>query len=119
MLSIANPAGPADETHLDRVFRALGDRTRRGILNRLAQGPASISDLAEPFDMSLPAVSKHLRVLERAGLVRRRIDGRVHRCSLSALPLEDAQRWVMRYRRFWEETLESLSDYLDEEPDRA
>lgn len=119
MLSTTSHAGAVDEEHLDRVFRALGDRTRRGILNRLAGGPASISDLAEPYDMSLPAVSKHLRVLERAGLVRRRIDGRVHRCSLSALPLKDAESWVLRYRRFWDETLSSLSDYLDDESGRG
>jgi len=112
MLSTTNQPLPVDDEQLDRVFRALGDRTRRSILSRLADGPAKISDLAEPFDMSLPAVSKHLRVLERAGLVNREIGGRVHQCSLSAEPLRDAESWVMRYRQFWEESLTSLSDHL-------
>ena len=109
--------GLADDEQLDRVFRALGDRTRRGILNRLAAGPARISDLAKPFAMSLPAVSKHLRVLERAGLVSREISGREHQCSLSAEPLRDAENWVLNYRRFWEGTLTSLSTHLEAQSD--
>lgn len=100
---------------LDRVFRALGDRTRRSILKRLASGPAKITELAEPFDMSLPAVSKHVRVLERAGLIERTIDGRVHECALSAEPMRDVAEWVARYRAFWEGTLDSLAAYVEDE----
>ena len=97
------------------MFRALGDRTRRSILRRLASGPARITELAEPFDMSLPAVSKHVRVLERAGLVARSIDGRVHECSFSAEPLRDVAAWVATYRAFWEDTLGSLASFVEDE----
>lgn len=100
------------EDRLDRVFGALSDCTRRALLARLSQDAAKITDLAEPFDMSLPAVSKHLRVLERAGLVQRTIDGRVHRCSLDAAPLEEADRWLARYRVFWEEALDNLARFV-------
>lgn len=101
------------EAHLDHVFSALGDQTRRKLLAKLAHGPAMITELAAPFRMSLPAVSRHIRVLERARLVRRTVDGRIHRCSLNALPLSDAELWLARYRRFWEGTLESLADYAE------
>ncbi|MEM9193575.1 MAG: metalloregulator ArsR/SmtB family transcription factor [Myxococcota bacterium] len=100
------------EDQLDLVFRALGDRTRRAILARLATEPANITELAEPFSMSLPAVSKHLRVLERAGLIARAIDGRVHRCSLNPKPLESAEGWIADYRGFWEGTLDALAEYV-------
>ncbi|MSO65794.1 MAG: ArsR family transcriptional regulator [Alphaproteobacteria bacterium] len=86
------------EDQLDRVFYALSDRTRRALLARLAEGPAMITELAAPFAMSRPAVSKHIRVLEAAKLVDRAVDGRVHRCSLSAEPLADIQQWLARYR---------------------
>jgi DNA-binding transcriptional ArsR family regulator len=99
--------------HLDRVFRALGDRTRRALLARLAERPATINELAEPFAMSLPAVSRHIRVLEDARLVVRRIDGRVHHCSLDAAPLETADAWLARYRPFWEGQLRALARYVD------
>ena len=102
---------PNDE-RLDLVFRALGDQTRRKMLARLAEGPAMVSELARPFDMSLPAVGKHLRVLERARLVSRAIDGRIHRCSLNPLPLHDAKQWLDRYRQFWEESLDALSNHF-------
>jgi len=97
---------------LDHTFAALSDATRRGILARLAQGEASISDLAAPYEMSLPAVSKHLRVLERAKLVERRKDGRVHRCRLSAEPMKGAAEWIEKYRQFWERQFDSLAQYL-------
>ncbi|MEO8344099.1 MAG: metalloregulator ArsR/SmtB family transcription factor [Betaproteobacteria bacterium] len=105
----------SDDERLDLVFRALGDRTRRRILSRLTEGPAMVSELAKPFEMSLPAVGKHLRVLERAGLVSREIDGRIHRCSLSALPLHDANQWLDRYRVFWDETLDALTHHFQNE----
>jgi DNA-binding transcriptional ArsR family regulator len=100
---------------LDSTFAALSDATRRGILARLAeQGETSVSDLAAPYKMSLPAVSKHLRVLEHAGLVSRQKDGRVHRCRLRAEPMKDAAAWIEHYRQFWEAQLDSLARYLED-----
>ena len=101
------------EGQLDLVFRALGDPTRRALLARLAERPAMVTELAQPFAISLPAVSRHIRVLERAGLVARTVDGRVHHCSLSATPLKDVEKWLHQYRRFWEGTLESLARYVE------
>ena len=98
---------------LDRVFHALSDRTRRALIARLAEGPGIITDLAAPFDMSFPAVSKHLRVLEAARLVGRAVDGRIHRCSLTAEPLHQAEQWIDCYRPFWEGTLGALAEYVE------
>jgi DNA-binding transcriptional ArsR family regulator len=106
-------ATESDET-LDRVFSALADPTRRRILARLAKGPASVSELAEPFAMTLPAVSKHLRVLERAGLMRRERDGWYHRCNLETRPLEGAASFLAHYRHFWEGTLDRLARYVEQ-----
>jgi DNA-binding transcriptional ArsR family regulator len=104
---------------LDSTFAALSDATRRGILARLArQGETSVSELAAPYKMSLPAVSKHLRVLEHAGLVARQKDGRVHRCRLRAEPMKDAAAWIEHYREFWETQLDSLARYLEESASR-
>ena len=97
---------------LNSVFAALADPTRRTIVRRLSQGPATVTEIARPIDMSLNGVSKHLLVLERAGLLRREISGREHHCYLSAAPLSDAAAWVDRYRRFWELRLDSLEDWL-------
>jgi DNA-binding transcriptional ArsR family regulator len=97
---------------LDRTFGALADPTRRRILEHLAKGERCVTDLARPYRMSLPAVSKHLRVLERAGLIRRQRCGRVHQLKLEAKPMKEAQQWVEQYRRFWEKNLEGLDDYL-------
>jgi len=108
-----------DDERLDAVFSALSDPTRRRIIARLSQGTASVGELAEPFAMSLPAVSKHLSVLERAGLVRRERDGRMQRCHLDARPLEAAGEFVEHYRIFWESTLDQLAQYLEEEDDDA
>jgi DNA-binding transcriptional ArsR family regulator len=99
---------------LDSTFAALSDATRRGILARLALGEASISDLAAPYDISLPAVSKHLKVLEGAGLIARHKDGRVHRCRLLAEPMKNASEWIEHYRQFWEQQLDALARYLGE-----
>ena len=101
------------QARLDRLFRALGDRTRRALLQRLAQEPATVTELAEPFAMSLPAISRHIRVLERAGLVTRRVDGRVHHCSLDPDGLDTAQEWLTQYRRFWEGQLRALARYAE------
>lgn len=103
----------ANEDKLDAVFSALGDPTRRRILIRLASGPASVSELAEPFAMTLPAVSKHLRVLERAGLARREREGWYHRCYLEAGPLESAASFLARYQPFWARTLGELARYVE------
>lgn len=99
---------------LDEVFGALGDTTRRQILARLARGPASITELAAPFSMTLPAVSKHIRVLERAGLMRREREGWYHRCHLETAPLGSAIEFLARYRPFWEDTLEALAQHVEE-----
>ncbi|MGH9778644.1 MAG: ArsR/SmtB family transcription factor [Candidatus Acidiferrales bacterium] len=99
---------------LDATFSALSDPTRRAILSRLAGGQRSVTELAEPFDVSLPAISKHLRVLERAGLVRQEKEGRIRRCRLSAEPLHGANDWLQNYRRFWEERFQRLDALLDE-----
>lgn len=112
MLSSALRKSTTEDDRLDLVFRALGDRTRREILGRLTQGPAMVTELAEPFDMTLPAVGKHLRVLEKAGLVNRNIAGRIHRCALNPLPLKNVDDWLERYQQFWGESLEALSDYF-------
>jgi DNA-binding transcriptional ArsR family regulator len=98
---------------LDNVFFALSDSTRRAILERLAQeGELMVTALAEPFAISLPAISKHLRVLERAGLLRQEKDGRIRRCQLVTEPMAAADAWIGRYRYFWETQFDSLADYL-------
>ena len=112
MLSSSKSRRSSSEARLDYVFRALGDRTRRALLAKLARRPAMITELAEPFGMSLPAVSRHIRVLEQAGLVRRTVTGRVHQCSLRAGPLKDAEQWLAQYQEFWMGTLESLSRHV-------
>jgi DNA-binding transcriptional ArsR family regulator len=100
--------------HLDSTFAALADPTRRAILDRLASGQASVTALAEPFEMTLPAVSKHLKVLERAGLIARGRDAQWRPCRLEPGPLKEVADWVGGYRRFWEESYERLDDYLQE-----
>ena len=99
---------------LDRTFSALADPTRRAILSRLAAGEATVNELAAPFEMSLPAVSKHLKVLERAGLISRGREAQWRPCKLEAEPLRDAAKWIEEYRRFWEERLDRLDAYLRE-----
>jgi DNA-binding transcriptional ArsR family regulator len=103
---------PAESERLDAVFRALADPTRRAIVARLSAGTQTVTALATPFDMSLPAVVKHLRVLERAGLVQRRRAGREKHCRLVAAPLDSADEWLNRYRDFWQARLGALDSYL-------
>lgn len=100
---------------LDTLFSALSDPTRRAILQRLSNGKATVTDLAAPFEVSLPAISKHLRVLERAGLMRREIRGREHHCYLRPQPLKDAADWLGEYRQYWEMQLDALGEFLDSE----
>lgn len=99
---------------LSATFAALADPTRRAILARLAAGEASVTELAAPFAMSLPAVSKHLKVLERAGLIARGREAQWRPCRLEPAPLKDAAEWLERYRRFWDESLDRLEGYLQE-----
>src|SRR5438094_4462735 len=99
---------------LDRTFAALADPTRRAILGRLAGGAASVTELAAPFEMSLPAVSKHLKVLERAGLIARGRERQWRPARLEAGPLKDVSEWIEGYRRFWEESYDRLDEYLEE-----
>jgi DNA-binding transcriptional ArsR family regulator len=99
---------------LSTTFSALADPTRRAILARLASGEATVTELAEPFEMSLPAVSKHLKVLQRAGLIARGREAQWRPCRLEAAPLQDAADWIEHYRRFWEESLDRLDAYLKE-----
>ena len=100
--------------HLDSTFAALSDPTRRAILARLASGEASVTELAKPFEMSMPAISKHLKVLERAGLIARGREAQWRPCRLDAGPLKEIADWVERYRRFWEESFDRLDEYLSE-----
>ncbi len=99
---------------LDRAFGALADPTRRRILAQLAKGEECVTNLARPHAMSLAAVSKHLSVLEKAGLVKRRREGRVHTLALEAKPMQEAMAWLDRYRKFWEANLDQFEKYLDE-----
>lgn len=99
---------------LSTTFAALADPTRRAILARLASGQCSVTELAEPFDMSMPAISKHLKVLEHAGLIARGREAQWRPCKLDAGPLKEVSDWVERYRDFWEESLDRLDAYLRE-----
>lgn len=100
--------------NLDAIFAALADPTRRAILERLTLGDSSVSDLAEPFAMTLPAITKHLKVLERAGLISRGRDAQFRPCHLEAKPLQEANAWVGQYRQFWEESFDRLEVYLSQ-----
>ena len=102
------------EDHLSTTFAALADPTRRAILARLALGETSVTELAEPFEMSMSAISKHLKVLERAGLIARGREAQWRPCRLEAAPLKDIAGWVEHYRRFWDESFDRLDAYLHE-----
>jgi DNA-binding transcriptional ArsR family regulator len=104
----------AEVDQLSNTFAALADPTRRAILARLAQGEASVTELAEPFEMSLPAISKHLKVLERAGLIARSRHAQWRPCRLEPAPLKEVDDWVERYRRLWEERFARLDEYLQQ-----
>lgn len=101
------------EDSLSTTFGALADPTRRAILARLAQGEASVTELAEPFDMSMPAISKHLKVLERAGLISRGREAQWRPCRLDGEPLSEVAGWLERYRSFWEQSFDRLAEYLE------
>ena len=102
----------SQSAQLDRIFSALGDRTRRAILHRLMRRPATINEIAKPFPVSLNAVSKHVMVLERARLLHRKIQGREHYCSIAPHALREAEAWLGRYRQFWEQRMDALEAYV-------
>lgn len=109
--------GLLDE-ELDRIFMALANRTRREMLRHLSEnGSATMSELAEPFAISQPGASKHVRVLERAGLVNREVDGRLHHCRLDSGPLDTANSWLRETRTFWEAQLDALAEHFTEDPE--
>jgi DNA-binding transcriptional ArsR family regulator len=97
---------------LDRIFSALSDPTRRAILRALSRGSATINEIAQPFYVSLNAISKHVMVLERAGLLRREIKGREHHCTIETCPLREADAWLEYYRQFWEQRMDALETYV-------
>ena len=107
----ANP--PVDDERLDETFTALANSTRRAILARLAEGEATVNQLAEPFAVSLPAISKHIKVLERAGLIERSRHAQFRPCRLDAGPLAEVAGWAEQYRPIWQERFDRLADYLD------
>lgn len=117
--AILNHMVEHDSPRLDIVFRALGDATRRGMLARLALGEKSIGELAEPFAMSFAGASKHVKVLEDAGLVRREVRGRTHVCRLEAGPMASADQWLRHYERFWTARLDALELLLREDARKA
>jgi DNA-binding transcriptional ArsR family regulator len=102
---------------LDAIFSALSDPTRRKLLEGLALGEKTVTEVAEPFDMSLPAISKHLRILEEAGLIVRRKQGRVHHLQLAAAPMKEASEWLDIYRQFWDAQFDALAQFLREQKD--
>ena len=99
-------------SNLDQVFFALSDGTRRAILSRLTEGSTTIGELAEPFEMTSPAISRHMKILENAGLIKRRIRGRQHHCTLATDALRTAEDWINFHRKFWEGRLDALDDLL-------
>ena len=105
-----------NEHHLDLAFGALAHPIRRGILAQLATGEANVADLARPHKVSAPAISKHLRILEQAGLLSRHKQGREHHCRLEAKRMQEAERWIEHYRKFWNDRLDALERYLKENP---
>lgn len=101
------------DDRLDIIFQALANRTRRALLAQLKSGPAMVTELAKPFGMSLNAISKHLLTLERAGLIKRSIEGRVHYCALDAAPLAGAEEWLNAYEAFWSANLDNLAEFVE------
>ena len=104
----------SDDDRLSQTFAALANSTRRAILARLAEGEATVNELAEPFDMSLPAISKHIKVLERAGLITQGQKAQYRPCTIDASPLQEISKWTEQYRHIWESRFERIDDYLDQ-----
>ena len=103
-----------DEDRLSQTFAALANTTRRAILARLAEGEATVNELAEPFDMSLPAISKHIRVLERAGLITQGQKAQYRPCNIDVTPLKEISKWTEQYRHIWEERFDRIDDYINQ-----
>lgn len=114
MWRIINHMVNYDDDELDRIFHALADRTRRGILRQVSQKPCTVTELADPYAMSLPAISKHIKILEKAGLVTKSKEGRIFRCSLDAAPLKTIAEHLAYYRRFWSAQIDALDAFLAE-----
>ncbi len=104
----------SEDHRLSQTFAALANSTRRAILERLAEGEATVNELAEPFDMSLPAISKHIRVLERAGLITQGQKAQYRPCTIDVTPLEEISRWTERYRHIWEASFDRMDDYINQ-----
>lgn len=104
----------SDEDRLDQTFAALANTTRRAILARLTEGEATVNELAEPFNMSLPAISKHIKVLERAGLIVQGQKAQYRPCTINATPLQEISRWTEQYRHIWEQSFDQLDDYINQ-----
>ena len=117
--SISNHIVKLSDDTLDATFAALADTTRRAILTRLSEGEATVGELAAPFEVTLPAVSKHLRVLERAGMLKQERDGRVRRCQLDAAPMREATAWIDRYRQYWQGQLDALAEFLERQSNQS
>lgn len=109
---------PAADTYLDRIFFALSDPTRRAIVGRLAAGPSTVGELAAPFSISAPAVSKHMKILEGAGLISRRVEGRRHHCSLEPRGLAEARDWLRYHQEFWQTRLDELESLLGQDDEK-
>ncbi len=103
-----------DDDRLSMIFAALASSTRRAILARLAEGEATVNELAEPFDMSLPAISKHIRVLERAGLITQGQKAQYRPCTIDVAPLEEVSRWTEQYRHIWEQSFDRMDEYMNQ-----
>ncbi|MEX2583852.1 MAG: metalloregulator ArsR/SmtB family transcription factor [Gemmatimonadota bacterium] len=103
------------DADMDAVFTALADPTRRGMIRRLSHGSATVGELGRPYRISKPAVTKHVRMLERAGLIHRKRDGRIHRCTLDPTPMLRAEEWIERHRRFWEASLDALARFVEDD----
>lgn len=104
-----------NEEQLDLIFHALADQTRRRILRMVAEKECTVSEMAEPFNVSLNAISKHIKVLEKAGLIDRTVDGRIHRCKMDARPLDQATALIAHYQKFWEDRFDQIEKYLKQE----
>lgn len=114
MSAVATEAPPWSDDELDTTFAALANSTRRAILGRLAEGDASVNELAEPFDMSLPAISRHIKVLEEAGLITRTRRAQFRPCAIDAGPLERVADWAEQYRHIWDDRFDRMDSYLDD-----
>lgn len=108
----------SEDDRLDQIFAALANSTRRKILARLAEGEATVNELAEPFDLSLPAVSKHIRVLERAGLIVKGQEAQYRPCTIDVTPLQEVSKWTEQYRHIWEASFDRLDDYINQFNDK-